>query len=349
MSKKNVFGITEFYPTAPNGVTQIINNPNVMGGWEYFSTEWGRNVIDEFPPNDNIFLHDRFMHFSKVDSSYCIVRGDGRLTIGTENPKSMRLRIYDDDNLNAGISNALNVGRGFRWTQNIEFTFYFNKILNSETQKSPLDGSIEVHLGSDHHFGASETAGLCPFNAHEYMLVIQNDGRMYLGGEPYHGSRRDPKPDGVMDIDFWDNQFNGIPLNTLIGIKLIKRVVDTKNIFLEVYRDMTEGFNGGTWNKLFEFKHERDNWYNESMDIPYEVSLDNIDQCVVPPPNFVDDPHANAASGGGMCYLRITPVKELDLKWISCRDIYPDLRPPVTTEDELEEGGDAGDSDTTGY
>jgi hypothetical protein len=110
-------------------------------------------------------------------------------------------------------------------------------------------------------------------------------------------------------------------------------------VFLEVYRDLTNGFEGGKWIKLFEFKHERGNWYNESMDVPYQKSIENSQYCIVPPPFDVDDPHADM--GGGMCYIKLSQVREIDLKWISCRDILPSLLPRQTTTQDLDESGES--------
>ena len=266
-------GIKQIYPTSSFG----FNNKRRIGynGWEYHADVWNKNRIYEFIPSGTIMPaqnEDLYLHYSKTPKSFVIVKGDGSISINTdEKYNTFKLSIYDDNNLWYKVQNALTNGK--RWTSNVEFTFYFN--IKAYPLTFGKKGGIEIHLTNDHHFLDRQqfSSGSNPYNAHDYYLTIQYDGHMYLSGEPYHGSTRDKKPDGIFDIDFWDTDFTGIPLNTLYGIKFIKKVINSKNVFLEVYRDTTGGADGGTWVKMFEFLHVRGNWYNTGMDLPYAAAL----------------------------------------------------------------------------
>lgn len=326
-------GIKKIYQSSGSGFN--IFRYNV--GWEYYSHLWNNNRLYEFTPSGSFELTDDIMHYKRLENARLTMNGDGRLTIRSEDLIPFRMWLYDNNQIAAGVKNALLAYTGGRrWSDNLEFTFYFNR-KNHATVNHSDQGGIFIHLGSDHLFGASNTLDVssCPFNAHEYILVIQNNGVMYFTGEPYHGSRRDPKPDGIETSDFWNGL--GIPLNTNIGIKFIKSVVDNgKSVLLECYRDMTDALNGGHWDRLFQFKHTRGNWYDETMDAPYATSLAST-QCVLRPPDHVDEPHYQG--GASTCYMVITPVNELDLKWLSCRDIRSQVIGPATTTTDLDESG----------
>ena len=305
------FGISKFHPTTSNGWKDA-------PGWEYYSTVWGQGkVFDVDVPDNGTISGDPYMHFKDVSGASFKVQGDGRLTVKSESTTSTRFRVWDDNNLDAGNKNALDAGRGRRWTANVEMTVYFNRKAN--TPGDGLDGTFGMRIGSDHHFGAAGS-GSCYYNAHEYVLFIMTNGEIYLGGEPYHGTRRDKKPDNIEDVDFWDNGNKGIILNQWVGFKFIKREVDNgQNIFLEVFRDMSHGQDGGQWQKLMEFKHTNGNWTNNEMDDLFDDSVSNSDECVITP-SSEDQPHNHS---GGMCYLRLSTVKEIDIKWLSIRDIDP--------------------------
>ena len=107
------------------------------------------------------------------------------------------MSIYDENNLWYKVQNALRNGK--RWTSNVEFTFYFN--IKALPLAYGIKGGIEIHLTSDHHFLDRQdfSNGSNPYNAHDYYLVIQYDGHMYLKGEPFHGSTRASKPDDIFN------------------------------------------------------------------------------------------------------------------------------------------------------
>jgi hypothetical protein len=327
MTGVDVFGIAKLNTTSPYGV--YADNK----GWEYYSTEWHKELMIQRRISDSWFIgSDTFLHFRMSYGSNITVFGDGRVGLEcVEKSSNMKLYLYDDRNLSAGISNALDNWRGRRWTPNNEFTIYFNKKANTPHMRlnSPF---MEISLGSDHHFNTA-----CPYNAHHYTLSILNSGKMCFTGEPYHTTSRGARPEGITDMDFWNTDFTGLPMDTDIGIKFIKRVSGNgRNVFLEAYKDMTNGANGGRWVKLFEFEHVDGNWDNESMENLYNISSLSND-CVIKP-RTIDMPHAH---DGGMCFVEITPIKELELKWLSCRDILP-VFVPQSTSAELTESGSSG-------
>ena len=355
----NSFGVKELYNTSRFGSIRPIGSvAGRFSGWEYYSNAWSRQVRSEFEFDDNFkYLGDTMMHYPTTIGVHGIILGNGIVKLGTKDEDNyyseIKLQIYDDSNLDAGINNALEYIRGNRWTSNIEFTFYFNIKNYSNIYSKKSKGFIEITLGSDHHFADKyPEAKNCPYNSHDYRLRIGYDGRMYFTGEPYHTVYRDPKPDNQENIDLWDTNFQGLPTDTDIGIKFIKRVsAKTNEIFLECYRDMTNGFEGGTWIKLFEFLHTRNNWSTNTgnIDDSHSVSLSNSSYCVVPPPAFADDP--NTEYGGGLCQILLTPIREIDIKWLSCRDIEPTLylETANTTTTMLSETTASGDGDTDSY
>jgi hypothetical protein len=330
------FGITKLHkspePATPDSTYHD------MPAWEYESLAFniGPNEMYDLtnvPINMPFKIPwDNYLHFSSVPAGVIRNNGNGSLTIFSESLISTRLMIYDDNNLLAGTKAALDIGRGRRWSPSTEMTCYFN--LKFRNPDEFLRGDISMRIGSDHHFIASGNSDNdCPYNAHEYTFHIGFNGDMWLGGEPYHGTERDPKPDGILDIanrkKWWSGTtFGEFPMNQLVGFKFIKRVCDDgNNVFLEVFRDLTEGFNGGTWQRIMEFKHERGNWDNPFLEEKFLQSIANGGEgCVIKPWKYADKPFTTTS---GMHYLRIPSVRELDIQWLSARDIepmrYPDL------------------------
>jgi len=350
ITQRDRFGIKKIYLTSAYGFNGT-GGRNVGGkGWEYHSIPWNQNKIYEHTPETAANgllpeqLTDVTMHYSKTRKSFVKIHGNGGARFHLPEPnKEFRLSLFDENNLYYGIENALS-SYGRRWTSNVEFTFYFNigsyDIGNTATHKR---GSMQIGLCSDHHFLDSpltnnNTAKFCPFNSHEYNLVITYDGHMYFTSEIYHGAGYSlpPKPTDIFDVDFFDSKFTSIPLETSYGIKFIKRVINSKNVLLEAYMDNSDGFDGGSWKKLFEFKHERNNWTypNTDNEVLWEISNSNKQYSVTKQvPKVYDDPVADG--GGGLCYLKLDPINEIDLKWISCRDIEPEGLSPNTDSSDL--------------
>jgi hypothetical protein len=73
------------------------------------------------------------------------------------------------------------------------------------------------------------------------------------GDNGYYPTSEEPKP-------LWPE---GIPRDKWIGLKFVLRTIFSKEaiedgVILELYQDMTDGQNGGTWKKLLEYKNGGD-------------------------------------------------------------------------------------------
>lgn len=80
-----------------------------------------------------------------------------------------------------------------------------------------------------------------------YHLRVRYDGNVDVFKETSH-------PDGTVGNQIDNPGFVGtFPLDTWIGVKGIAYDLPNGNVKLEIWQDLTDGANGGTWTKIWEF------------------------------------------------------------------------------------------------
>lgn len=135
-----------------------------------------------------------------------------------------------------------------KW-DNVEITFYANTV---DVGQNVSYAGIEAVVRTNHY----PDNLLC--STRGYGCKINFDGRCQFEKECVH--------DGGNKQTSSVFAFNGrMPLNTWIGMKYICRSCDNgTKCKLEMYLDMTDGKNGGTWNKVTEFT-DYDTWSSDKV------------------------------------------------------------------------------------
>jgi hypothetical protein len=308
---KDKFGITQFFPSP-------------AGGFQWFA-DW------KSQPVSNVDLgasppwfkqSDPYFHIEDTAGQHAFI-SNGELRITCDQEKDYRIEIFDEDDQK-------------RWV-NIEATVYYNwdAIDYNDPDQGGKDG---IRIGSDHHFPVTQ----CAYNAHEYIAEIRRDGKIYFNREIVHGTGGGIRPNPDFDkagSEIWWNDFptsGKPPLDTWIGFKFIKQLIDGgKNVRLQLYRDITNGVNGGDWKKLMEWKHIEGNWTSDNEETNAKIqtlidkSHENVNDCRIPPPSQGIDPVHNHS--GGMCHLRGDKATSIKFKNLSFREII-DADAPLPTQ-----------------
>jgi hypothetical protein len=181
-----------------------------------------------------------------------------------------------------------------KW-DNVEVTFY---ALTTNPGRKVSYAGIEAVVRTN-HFPDDK---LC--STRGYGGKVNFDGRVRFEKECCHGKGNKQ----TTPVYPFANK-GRMPLNKWIGYKLISRACEknTKNK-LELYMDMTDGSNGGTWTKVSEFV-DYDGW---SADTPSCCDLHKGK--VLLPPHFT-----NTYS----VYLRSDGLGEQFYKKLSIREVAP--------------------------
>jgi hypothetical protein len=249
------------------GITKIY--PSARNGTEWYST-WdnGYDRVIEFgqtDPYDN--------NFEVTGNGRIEVDGDGIASITGSAP---RMRVFND-------------------FENAEITFYAKRI--SEEDEISYQGFI-AGARSKHY-----TDALC--GANTYYGRFTYDGRVSFEKELFHGHGDEaqfPPPDAPSRYA-WDED-EGIPTNEWIGFKfVVKTLPDNGSVQLELYRDLTDGRNGGDWEKVLEFI-DTGEWYVEA-----EEGICN------------DFPHNKILFTPGFVFIRNDFIDEAEYKKFSIREI----------------------------
>jgi hypothetical protein len=250
------------------GITEIY--PTSSNGTEWYST-WdnGYDRVIEFGQTDP---HDKSFE----------VTGNGRVAINGENGIASI----------TGSAPRMRVSSDF---ENVEITFYAKRI--SEDDEISYQGFV-AGARSKHY-----TDALC--GANTYYGRFTYDGRVSFEKELFHGHgdvAQFPPPDAPSHYAWSEEE--GIPTNEWIGFKFVIRTLpDNGSVLLELYRDLTDGRNGGDWEKVLE-SVDTGEWYVEA-----EEGICN------------DFPHNKILFTPGFVFIRNDFIDEAEYKKFSIREI----------------------------
>jgi hypothetical protein len=166
-----------------------------------------------------------------------IARGNGTISIARGiahlQGDSPRMYVYDEK-------------KEKKWG-NVEVTVYAKRI--SELGIKSSQGFV-IGARSEHQ-DANDTT---PCLGRTYYGRLLYDGRAVFQKEVIHeGAYSINKPE-KNNKAHWNTPDGSLPKNIWIGLKFIVRTnEDQKSVTLQLYRDLTDGKNGGTWEKIAEF------------------------------------------------------------------------------------------------
>jgi hypothetical protein len=205
----------------PFGVAML--NPTVPGGREWYS-KWGnghsRTITFGQDPDDPEF-HGR------GDATYSI---DGQGVLTASGPY-VRMYVYDPAFQDTSVYNPSQ----FKTWNNVEVTVYFKRVSDANVAYGGIVAGAKIR-----HIPDSDLCG-----TRGYYGRVRNDGRIDVEKEIRH-------PDSV-PVTSQTSPWSSLPYNVWIGYKYVIRDVDGgTHVKQELWRDMTDGANGGTWEKLYE-------------------------------------------------------------------------------------------------
>lgn len=171
-------------------------------------------------------------------NSELIVRGDGSVTIDGQgvaqvNGKAPRMYVYDRM-------------KKKKW-KNVEVTLYAKR--GSESKKASYQGVV-IGARSDHQ----DVSKKKPCKGQTYYGRLLYDGRAVFQKEVIHeGAYSSNKPRENNKVK-WDTSDRTMPKNEWIGMKyIVRNSPKNKTVKLELYRDLSDGLNGGNWEKVAEY------------------------------------------------------------------------------------------------
>ena len=221
-----------------------------------------------------------------------VARGNGTVTVdgkGIAHLQGASPRMY-----------VLDPIKSKKWN-NVEVTVYAKRI--SESVVISTQG-IVIGARSEHQDATKEN----PCLGRTYYGRLLYDGRAVFQKEVIHeGAYSVNKPEENNKAT-WDTTDGSLPRNKWIGVKfIVKTNSDEKSVKLELYRDLTDGDKGGTWEKVAE-DNEDGNWSQT------DSGADVMAVCGYPASKILLD-------SGTSVFIRNDLVVEAQYKKFSIREI----------------------------
>jgi hypothetical protein len=206
------------------GITKF--NPTISGGREWFS-KWDNGQARSFTWGQDPY--DPEFH-GRGDGSYTI-DGQGVLKAASTGGGGVRMYVYDQNYQDTGYDPNL-----FKTWNNVEVTVYYMRVSDLGVAHAGMVAGAKIR-----HVPDSDLCG-----TRGYYGRFRHDGGIDFDKEIRHPTSvpqaRNPKPWSVLPSNVW------------IGYKYIVRDVDNgTHVKLELWRDLTDGANGGSWEKLYEY------------------------------------------------------------------------------------------------
>jgi hypothetical protein len=212
-------------PTDKWGITKL--NPTISGGREWFS-KWDNGQARTFG-----FAQDPYdLEFhGRGDGTYTI-DGQGVLTAFGMGEGGVRMYVYDQ---NYPTTSGSDITPFKKWN-NVEVTVYYMRVNDTNEDFAGMVAAAKIN----HDNTASDPCG-----ARGYYGRFRHDGGIDFDKEIRHPEPeerpRDTKPWSVLPSNVW------------IGYKYIVRDVNNgTHVKLELWRDLTDAANGGTWEMLHD-------------------------------------------------------------------------------------------------
>ncbi len=263
---------------ATDGIRMLY--PTKEGGRVWYA-KWVRKIAQTLQSGQRDPLDPEFV--ARGDGSVYI-QGDGTAHLEGDAP---RMYVFDP-------------AKGKQWT-NVEVTVYAKRI--SEYGHTSSQG-IVIGARSEHQDATEED----PCFGATYYARLLYDGRAVFQKEIIHeGSYSRNKPSENNKTN-WNTPDGSLPTNVWVGVKfVVKTNPDQRSVKLELYRDLTEGKDGGAWKKVAGYTDVGD-WAQINS------GIDVMKVCGYPANKILLD-------SGTSVFIRNDEVKDVEYKLFSIREI----------------------------
>lgn len=221
-----------------------------------------------------------------------IARGNGTVSIDGDGVATLqgsapRMYVYDSAKIK-------------KWN-NIEITVYAKRVSEFEIVSSQ---GIVIGARSEHQDATLQN----PCLGATYYGRLLYDGRAVFQKEVIHeGAYSVNKPSESNKVK-WGTADGVMPKNIWIGVKfIVKTNPDGKSVKLELYRDLTNGTDGGTWEKVAEYTDDG-NWSQTNS------GADVVKRCGYPANKVLLKP-------GTSVFIRNDKISNMQYKLFSIREI----------------------------
>ena len=248
------------------GITELY--PTVRDGREWFSY-WGNNTNRTF--GSEVDPYDPQFDTTYGDGSYT-VDGNGTLIVSGEYP---RMYVYDPNRLQT-------------W-HNVEITFYAKRISEFEQ----IDWAGIQAYGRTAHVDDYDP---CTYRGYGGQML-------YTGEMKFEKEVNHHVDDGYVDNAIY-KPWDEFPKDVWVGYKFV--IYNEENdgqVKLELYRDMTDGLNGGQWELMTEYTDDG-HWGDDA-----------------PPCSEDTEPDEVLAEPALSVYIRNDGITEAQYKKFSVREI----------------------------
>ncbi len=225
------------------------------------------------------------------DSEF-IVRGNGQVYIDGNgiarlSGSAPRMYVYDP-------------AKNMKWGD-VEVTIYAKRV--SETGAKSSQG-IVIGARSEHQDATIKN----PCFGTTYYGRLLYDGRAVFQKELVHEGAYSTNVPSEFNRVVWGTKDGTMPKNIWIGVKfIVKNNVDNKSVVMELYRDMTDGKNGGAWEKVAEYI-DKGSWYQN------DSGVNVLKKCGYPSNTVLLKP-------GTSVFVRNDVISEMQYKLFSVREI----------------------------
>lgn len=211
--KIDMFGISKLYLDLP-------------GGRQWFS-KWGNGQARLLKSGERDFFDNEFV---ARGNGIINLSGNGLAIISGSSP---RMYVYDKD-------------KKQKW-RDVEITVYAKRV--SETGGVSSQGFV---IGARSEHQDADEANPCL--GRTYYGRILYDGRAVFQKEVIHEGAYSVNMPSENNKATWNTSDGTLPKNVWVGTKFVVRnTKDQKGVILELYRDLTDGKDGGSWEKLAEY------------------------------------------------------------------------------------------------
>ena len=201
-------------------------HPTITNGREWFNT-WDNGHTRILTANDRD-PDDPMFKVSGQSNSLVVIDGKGVATMSGTQP---RMYVYDQT-------------LALKWL-NVEVTVYGERI--SETQLYVSQG-INIGARSTHQ---NEVNTPCGVNTY-YSRMLYSGNANFAKELNWPDDVKKPGSTNPIDWSMFGNA--ALPYNTWIGHKFVLRTVDSgTHVRMEMWRDLTNGLNGGDWKLILNY------------------------------------------------------------------------------------------------